>query len=262
MKATTLYILAAASLLAVVIAQPDQVAGSPTVAPKPAATSNASAPRGSDYDYEAPAPGSYTLPVVKPAADGLVLDVQHRERPLSDFTRGRVTLLSFIYTRCSDAKACPYATGVLSGLHDLSTRDAVLARHLRLVSMSFDPVGDSPQRMAAYSEWLRARPAGAPWDFLTTASQERLQPILAAYGQAVSEKRDVNSPTGPLNHTLRVYLIDRAGRIRNIYSSGTLDARLVLADVQTLLQEEEAETAAVTASAKSELPACCQAVRP
>jgi len=41
-----------------------------------------------------------------------------------------------------------------------------------------------------------------------------------------------------LYHTLRVFLIDRDGRIRNIYSSGTLDPRLVLADVKTLLMEE------------------------
>jgi len=41
-----------------------------------------------------------------------------------------------------------------------------------------------------------------------------------------------------LNHTLRVFLIDREGQIRNIYSSGTLDVRLVLADVKTLMLEE------------------------
>jgi cytochrome oxidase Cu insertion factor (SCO1/SenC/PrrC family) len=39
------------------------------------------------------------------------------------------------------------------------------------------------------------------------------------------------------NHTLRVFLIDRDGNIRNIYSSGTLDPRLVLADVRTLMLE-------------------------
>jgi hypothetical protein len=44
--------------------------------------------------------------------------------------------------------------------------------------------------------------------------------------------------TGPsLPHTLRVFLIDRQGRIRNIYSSGTLDPRLILADIRTLILE-------------------------
>jgi hypothetical protein len=43
---------------------------------------------------------------------------------------------------------------------------------------------------------------------------------------------------GPLYHVLRVFLIDREGRIRDIHSSATLDPRLVLADVKTLLLEE------------------------
>ena len=43
--------------------------------------------------------------------------------------------------------------------------------------------------------------------------------------------------TGPAYHPLRVFLIDRDRRIRNIYSSGTLDLRLVLADVRTLMME-------------------------
>jgi hypothetical protein len=34
-----------------------------------------------------------------------------------------------------------------------------------------------------------------------------------------------------------VFLIDREGRIRNIYSTGTLDLRLVLADVRMLMLE-------------------------
>jgi cytochrome oxidase Cu insertion factor (SCO1/SenC/PrrC family) len=197
--------------------------------------------RTADYDYDAPAPGSYTLPVVKPAADGDVLDSKSQPRRLRDLTRGRVTVLSFIYTRCAAAKACPYATGVLSQLHRLSLEDSALAKNMRLVSMSFDPENDTPERMAAYS--TLASGGGAEWGFVTTRSQTELQPILDAYGQAVDKKRNPNDPTGPLNHVLRVFLIDREGRIRNIYSSGTLDLRLVLADVRTLLLEDRASAA-------------------
>src|SRR3977135_4513089 len=55
---------------------------------------------------------------------------------------------------------------------------------------------------------------------------------------AVDKRPNESDPQGPLYHTVRVFLIDRAGRIRNIYSSATLDPRLVLADVKTLLLEE------------------------
>ena len=191
----------------------------------------------SEYNYEAPTPGTYELPVIKPAADGALLDSAGKPVNLRDLTRGRVTVLSFIYTRCRMANACPHATGVLMDLHDLSAEDAALAKNLRLVSMSFDPEHDGPDRMAAFSAVASQRGNAAPWHFVTARSQTELAPVLGAYGQAVDRKANAADPTGPLNHTLRVYLIDRAGRIRNIYSSGTLDQRLVLSDIRTLLIE-------------------------
>jgi cytochrome oxidase Cu insertion factor (SCO1/SenC/PrrC family) len=208
-----------------------------------AAVRGADNARTSDYDYDAPAPGGYTLPVIKPAADGALLDSKGKSLRLAELTRGRITVMSFIYTRCAAAKACPYATGVLMQLHRESAADTALAKALRFVSMSFDPVNDTPERMAAYSKLAAERPAAAPWHFVTTRSPAELQPILTSYGQAVDTKSNPLDPTGPLNHTLRVFLIDRTGNIRNIYSSGTLDPRLVLADVRTLMMEPAPATA-------------------
>jgi cytochrome oxidase Cu insertion factor (SCO1/SenC/PrrC family) len=157
---------------------------------------------------------------------------------LRDLTRGRVTVLSFIYTRCAATRACPYATGVLNQLHRASQQDPLLARQLRLLSLSFDPENDTPARMAAFSAWAQARTNAAEWRFLTTRSQKELQPILESYGQAVDRKANPLDPSGPLSHTLRVFLIDAQGRIRNIYSSDTLDPRLLLADIRNLMLAE------------------------
>jgi cytochrome oxidase Cu insertion factor (SCO1/SenC/PrrC family) len=189
------------------------------------------------HDYDAPVPGTYALPVIKMAADGEVLDANGRPLRLQELTHGRITVLSFIYTRCAAAKACPYATGVLNQLHRLSQKDHSLSKNMALVSMSFDPTNDTPERMSVYSAWARGRTNAAEWHFVTTHSQKELRPILSAYGQAVDRKKNPADPTGPLSHTLRVFLIDRESRVRNIYSSDTLDSRLVLADVQTLLAE-------------------------
>jgi cytochrome oxidase Cu insertion factor (SCO1/SenC/PrrC family) len=191
-----------------------------------------------DFEYDAPEPGTYALPVIGTAADGALLDSTGKPVNLRHLTRGAVTVLSFIYTRCKSAQACPMATGMLMDLHELSAKDAPLAKNLRLVSMSFDPAHDTPERMRAYSALVSAGENTASWHFVTARSENELQPILAAYGQAVDQKADPADPAGPLNHTLRVYLIDRAGCIRNIYSSGTLDLRLVLVDIKTLLLEE------------------------
>ena len=194
--------------------------------------------RESEFDYDPPAPGSYTLPVVKLAADGALLDTNNKAVNLRDLTHGRLTVLSFIYTRCAAPKACPYATGVLGQLHDVTAKDKTLAKNIRLVSISFDPEYDTPQRLATYSENVREAKSGCEWHFVTAKSRADLEPILASYDQAVDKRPNELDPQGPLYHTLRVFLIDREGRIRNIYSSGTLDPRLVLSDVKSLLLEE------------------------
>jgi protein SCO1 len=196
-------------------------------------------PHDSDYDYDPPAPGSYTLPVIKVAPDGAIIDSASKASNLRELTHGRITVLSFIYTRCAAPKACPYATGVLYDLHALSTGDNRLAKNMRLVSLSFDPDYDTPQRLAEYSEAMREQKPGCEWRFATAKSHAALDSILNGYGQAVDKRSNPNDPQGPLYHILRIFLIDREGRIRNIYSSATLDPRLVLADVKTLLLEEK-----------------------
>jgi len=193
----------------------------------------------SDYDYDPPVPGSYALPVIKKAADGAIIDSAGQASNLRELTRGRLTVLSFIYTRCAAPKACPYATGVLYDLHALSAQDKALANNLRLVSLSFDPDYDTPQRLAEYSEAMREQKSGCEWRFATAKSRTELDAIMNGYGQAVDKRSNPNDPQGPLYHILRVFLIDREARIRNIYSSATLDPRLVLADVKTLLLEEK-----------------------
>lgn len=195
-------------------------------------------PHDSDYDYDPPVPGSYTLPVVKTAADGALLESTGEAVNLRELTHGRITVLGFIYTRCAAPKACPYATNVFGQLQLVSAKDNALAKNMRLVSMSFDPEHDTPQHLAEYSEFVRETKSGCEWRFATAKSRAELNVILDAYGQAVDKRSNPDDPQGPLYHILRVFLIDRDGRIRNIYSFGTLDPRLVLADVKTLLLEE------------------------
>ena len=194
--------------------------------------------RDRDHDYDPPVPGSYTLPVIKSAAGGALIDSSGAAIQLDELTRGRVTVLSFIYTRCAAPNACPYATNALGQLHLASGQDKALAENMRLVSVSFDPEHDTPQQLSNYADAVRETKSGCEWRFATAKSRKVLDPILDAYGQTVDKRANPGDPQGPLYHILRVFLIDRQGRVRNIYSSATLDPRLVLADVKTLLLED------------------------
>ncbi len=191
-----------------------------------------------ELGYAPPAPGSYRLPPLGRAADGEVLDTRGETRSLGALLDGRVTVLSFVYQSCHDTSGCPLATTVLHRIRQDTAREPALAERLRLISLSFDPERDTPEHMAHLAHNFRFVTGGADWLFLTTASQEKLQPILDAYGQAVIRERGPDGEeTRDLAHVLRVFLIDSERRIRNIYSPSFLHPDLVLNDVRTLLAE-------------------------
>jgi cytochrome c peroxidase len=186
--------------------------------------------------YAPPRPGTYALPVIKPATDGEVLATDGTTQRLFDYMDGKIILLSFIYTRCSDARGCPLATGVFYAIKDALRHDPALAQQVRLLTLSFDPEHDTPEVMRRYAESGEAQPEAQLWYRLTTASPQALQPLLDGYGQYIAPVLDASGDsTGTYTHLLKVFLIDPQQRVRNIYSVDFLHPEVVLSDVKTLL---------------------------
>lgn len=197
-----------------------------------------SAPGYSQLGFATPAPGTYELPPLGTAADGRVLESSGRPTRLHEIYGDKVVVLSFIYTSCADVNGCPLASFVLSLVQRKAAADPQLRDSLRLVSLSFDAVQDSPERMTSYGQAFRRE--GFDWHFLTCASERDLAPILESYGQAAYPDRDEHGRLlGTASHLLRVYLIDRHKRIRNIYTPSFLHADLLLADIRTVLAEDQ-----------------------
>jgi cytochrome c peroxidase len=190
--------------------------------------------------YVPPEPGTYALPVVKPATDGEVLDTDGASHRLFDYMHGKIVLLSFIYTRCSDARGCPLATRVLYAIEDALRHDATLASQVRLLTLSFDPAHDTPEIMRHYAGEPETPKTSELWQHLTTASPQALQPILHGYGQYVVPVLDAQGDfTGTYAHLLKVFLIDAQQRVRNIYSVDFLHPQVLINDIKTLLMAED-----------------------
>lgn len=197
------------------------------------------APGYGPLQYEPPAAGSYALPAMGMAADGRVIKDTGEALALHDLIGEKLVLMGFIYTRCSDINGCPLASYVMKKVQDGVVRDDKLRSQVRMISLSFDPEMDTPQALTDYAHHFRR--AGADWQFLTTASEASLQPILDGYGQWRQKNYDENGDySGSMSHILRVFLIDRQGHIRNIYSTGFLDADTVMNDLRTLNMEVRA----------------------
>ncbi len=197
------------------------------------------APGYGTLDYVVPTAGSYALPPLGGAADALVVDSNGSERQLYQLFGERYALLSFMYSSCSDVNGCPLTAHVFYRLQRAMAQNPLLAKSLKLVSLSFDPEHDTPQNMHLYANNFRHTDAPDHWRFATTRNQQQLAPILQAYSQDVQQALATNGlPTTDFYHVLRVFLIDPQRRIRNIYSVSFLHADLILADLETLLLQE------------------------
>ena len=194
-------------------------------------------PGAPKQDFVAPAPGSYALPPIQPAADGWVLEGNRLPRRLSRYTHGALTLLSFIYTYCTDPIGCPLAYATFDTVKRRVLADAALRGQVRLVSLSFDPTHDTPDAMRAYGG-EHALSVELPWHFLTTYSTKFLKPILDDFGQDVEIELDAQgAPTRARAHLLKVFLLDRQGQVREIYSTAFLHPEVILNDLKTLALE-------------------------
>ncbi len=187
-------------------------------------------------EFVPPPPGSYRLHRIMPAPEGRVLDVDGRGARLSRYLHDRITLLGFIYTTCADPDGCPLAYRVFDALKEAIADAPHLHGKVRFVTLSFDPARDTPELMRRYAgSRVVEADGGLRWYFLTTRSARELLPLVEGFGQDIR----VSAAGRELSHVLKVFLIDRAGYVREIYSSNFLHPQSVLNDIETLLLDQQ-----------------------
>ena len=181
--------------------------------------------------------GTYELQRIQQCPDAVLFNAAAGARRLSAYTRGKVTLLTFFYTYCTDPWGCPFAYQTMKGLRDRIAADASLRSRVRFVSISFDPTHDTPDTLRGYAQGLVST-AGFEWQFFTARSMAELTPLLDGFGQDVRVDTDAaGRPTRAINHMLKLFLIDSSGVVREIYSLAFVHPEVMLNDIQTLLME-------------------------
>ncbi|MDC8756884.1 SCO family protein [Janthinobacterium fluminis] len=184
--------------------------------------------------------GTYALPAIQRAPAGRVFDSDGQVYDFGRFCTGRVTLLSFMYTYCSDPVGCPLAFSTMHTLRQRLQSAPQLARRVRFVSLSFDPSNDTPEAMRRYAGPLAKADNVLQWYFLTTASVRQLAPLADGFGQSVRVLPDSQGRPGRfISHMLKVFLLDEQGRVREIYSTAFLQPDVMFNDIKTLLMERD-----------------------
>ncbi len=96
----------------------------------PATREQPPAPGYSALSFAPPVAGSYVLPVLGAAADGLVIESSGERTRLHALYRDKLVVLSFIFTSCSDVNGCPLASFVLSQVQQRVLADRALREAL------------------------------------------------------------------------------------------------------------------------------------
>ena len=171
-----------------------------------------------------------------------------RSADSGDF-RGRVVLLTFLYTHCPDV--CPIVTGQLRKVNEALEAEA---SEIALVAISVDPERDTVEAALDYSDKWRM---SERWEYLV-GSRDELREVWAAFyvdpveidqdeegseSQAVGEaaagsvdalRQDLRERY-LVTHSAPVYLIDREGVMRVVFTP-PLDVDAIVHDVRLLLR--------------------------
>ena len=167
------------------------------------------------------------LAVVRAAPDFTLNDQSNQVFRFSK-QDGRVRLVSFIFTTCSGS--CPATTSRMVGVQqDLSRRGHLKDRRVQLLSITLDPARDTAEKLRDYMKLYDADPAN--WTFLT-GSVDQVNKTVAAWGMWAKP-----AANGQLDHPSRIFLVDKQGRIREIYHLGFLKSPWVVEDIELLLAE-------------------------
>ena len=139
--------------------------------------------------------------------------------------KGKVVLVSFIYTTCPDV--CPLITTsmrlVQEGLRPSERRPVFF------LSITTDPEVDTPEVLRSYAG--RYKVDLSNWSFIT-GDLKPLIPVWKAFGVKVERKA-----RGLINHTSLTGLIDRKGVMRFAYYGSAPDHKKILQDMRGLLQQ-------------------------
>ncbi len=125
---------------------------------------------------------------------------------------GKITLVEFIYTTCPTI--CQTAGGEYADLRDRFSQ-AGLGERVRMLSISFDPLRDTPRRMREYAGNHGAD--GAIW-MIARIRKGDLNLMTRGFGLRV-----IADGMGSYQHNAAIHLMDRAGHLSGIFNSDDAD---------------------------------------
>ncbi len=148
--------------------------------------------------------------------------------------RGKAWALTFIYARCPLPEFCIRMSTNFSDAA-LQVMNSDLKDKIRLLSVSFDPANDTPEKLRSYGQGYLgkdAKPDFSVWQ-LAVGSDKEVRAIADFFG--LDYKVDENDKT-QINHNLRTAVISPDGKVTKIFGGGDWTANDLLAELKLASQ--------------------------
>ena len=145
--------------------------------------------------------------------------------------RGKVVLLTFIYTRCPLPNFCVRMSRNFAEIDQALAKDPELYSKTHLLSVSFDPKYDTPAVLRSYGGAYTGKftkETFAHWDFAVPTETE-LHKVLEFFDVGATPEKDRT-----ITHTLTTAMIAQDGRVNRVYWGNEWTPEQVLADLKKL----------------------------
>ncbi len=116
----------------------------------------------------------------EPVPDFIMTDQDGRTRKLSDL-RGKIVVLTFVYTRCPMPDFCPLMDRKFNELAEHLAAFPDRAAAVRLISLSFDPDHDTPDVLRKHSAMRGAQPPLWTYAVATRPELAKIAPRLGLF---------------------------------------------------------------------------------
>lgn len=146
-----------------------------------------------------------------------------------DQFKGKVVLLTFIYTRCPLEDYCPRMSKNFAQIDRALKADAPLYGQTHLLSVSFDPEYDTPKMLKEYGDAYNGGDVKefAHWEFAAPPEKE-LETVEQFFDLGVTP-----GDSGTLNHSLSTIVIGKDGKVRAWYPTNEWTPEQALAQIKS-----------------------------
>jgi protein SCO1 len=199
--------------------------------------------------YQIIVPRLQPLPVYMALPEITLVDQDGHPYALNQ-TRGKAVVLSLIYTHCPDI--CPLTTGRMKQIQD-RLQSAGLSTQTQLVTFTVDPERDRPEVLKRFAGLFQVDFSN--WVFLTGSTDQihiliktlgiYVERVYSIANTAIPESALTSPPANntpySVNHTDRLFLIDRQGYVRALPPGSRTDVDDAISLIQQLIREYKGE---------------------